>query len=362
MNVKKIGIVSYGAGIPVCRLKVQEVINVWKNTDLKLVEENLGVTERAVLQPDEDVITLGVLAAQRALDKVPGHQIEALYLGTCTNPYDSRASASIILEMLGSGYDAYCADVQFAGKSGTSALQICQALVASGMTGSALAIGADTINRNTAPGDLTESYAGAGAAALLIGSQDVIAEFDASFSCAADVADNIRPQGDRYIRSGMGLGSDKNSIGLEDQTRRAAEGLMAKLHTSPADYDYVVFQQNLVSTPYSLAKHLGFNPKQVEPGIYAGNVGDAGSASPLLGLINVLDRARPGQKILLVSYGFGAGSDAIALTVTDAIEQYQKHNKPLRELLESKIYVDYGTSIKYEFKYLRADYALTAYL
>ena len=190
----------------------------------------------------------------------------------------------------------------------------------------------------------------------------VIAEFDASFSCAADVADNIRPQGDRYIRSGMGLGSDKNSIGLEDQTRRAAEGLMAKLHTSPADYDYVVFQQNLVSTPYSLAKHLGFNPKQVEPGIYAGNVGDAGSASPLLGLINVLDQARPGQKILLVSYGFGAGSDAIALTVTDAIEQYQKHNKPLRELLESKIYVDYGTSIKYEFKYLRADYALTAYL
>ncbi|WP_282598410.1 3-oxoacyl-[acyl-carrier-protein] synthase III C-terminal domain-containing protein, partial [Pseudomonas protegens] len=176
-----------------------------------------------------------------------------------------------------------------------------------------------------APGDLTESYAGAGAAALLIGSQDVIAEFDASFSCAA-------------------------------------EGLMAKLHTSPADYDYVVFQQNLVSTPYSLAKHLGFNPKQVEPGIYAGNVGDAGSASPLLGLINVLDQARPGQKILLVSYGFGAGSDAIALTVTDAIEQYQKHNKPLRELLESKIYVDYGTSIKYEFKYLRADYALTAYL
>jgi hydroxymethylglutaryl-CoA synthase len=123
-----------------------------------------------------------------------------------------------------------------------------------------------------------------------------------------------------------------------------------------------VFQQNLVSTPYSLGKHLGFTPKQVEPGIYAGSVGDTGSASPLLGLINVLDQARPGQKILLVSYGFGAGSDAIALTVTDTIEQYQKHNKPLRELLETKTYVDYGTSIKYEFKYLRADYALTAYL
>lgn len=79
-------------------------------------------------------------------------------------------------------------------------------------------------------------------------------------------------------------------------------------------------------------------------------------------MINVLDQARPGQKILLSSYGFGAGSDAIALTVTDAILAYQQRTKPLRKVLENKVYVDYGTSIKYEFKYLRADYALTAYL
>ncbi|WP_420233102.1 hydroxymethylglutaryl-CoA synthase [Pseudomonas sp. ABY48] len=360
--MNKIGIVSYGAGIPVCRLKVDDVIQVWKNTDLSLVKGQLGVLERAVLQPDEDVITLGVLAAQRALAKAPPCSLEALYLGTCTNPYDSRASAAIILEMLGCGYDAFCADVQFAGKSGTSALQIAYALVASGMVGNALAVGADTINRNTAPGDLTESYAGAGAAALLLGTENVIAHFDASFSCAADVADNIRPQGDRYIRSGMGLGSDKNSIGLEDQTRRAASGLMAKIHAQAGDFDYVVFQQNLVSTPYSLGKHLGFTTAQIEPGIYAQSVGDAGAASPLLGLVNVLDQARPGERILVVSYGFGAGSDAIALTVTDAIEAYQKTNVPLRTLLEDKYYVDYGTSIKYEFKYLRPDYALTAYL
>ncbi len=50
------------------------------------------------------------------------------------------------------------------------------------------------------------------------------------------------------------------------------------------------------------------------------------------------------------------------MTVTDAIEAYQKTNVPLRTLLEDKYYVDYGTSIKYEFKYLRPDYALTAYL
>ena len=362
MTVSGVGIVSYGVGIPVCRLKVDDVINVWKNVDAQLVKEQMGVVERAVLQSDEDVITLGVLAAQGALETIADVQLGALYLGTCTNPYDSRASAAIILEMLGAGYDAYCADVQFSGKSGTSALQICQALVASGMAGSALAIGADTINRNTAPGDLTESYAGAGAAALLVGRENVIAEFDGSFSCAADVADNIRPQGDRYIRSGMGLGPDKNSIGLEDQTCRAVGGLMTRMGTSAADYDYVVFQQNVVSTPYALGKQLGFGIEQIEPAIYAGDVGDTGAASALVGLVSVLDQARAGQKILMASYGFGAGSDAIAFTVTDAVHGYQRHTKPLRDLLRNKVYVDYGTAIKYEFKYLRPDYALTAYL
>ena len=47
----------------------------------------------------------------------------------------------------------------------------------------------------------------------------------------------------------MGLGSDKNSIGLEEQTARAVHGLFKKLGTSSHDYDYAVFQQNLVSTP-----------------------------------------------------------------------------------------------------------------
>jgi 2-acetylphloroglucinol acetyltransferase len=362
MAISGVGIVSVGAGIPVCRVKVDDVVSVWKNTDLRLLKEQMGMVERAVLQPDEDVITLGVLAAQNALQNAAIAELGALYLGTCTNPYDSRASAAVILEMLGVGYDAYCADVQFAGKSGTSALQIAQALVASGMTGSALAIGADTINRNTAPGDLTESYAGAGAAALLVGTENVIAELDGSFSCAADVADNIRPQGDRYIRSGMSLGSEKNSIGLEAQTGRAVAGLMAKLDVSAADYDYVVFQQNLASTPYALGKHLGFSAEQIEPAIYAGDVGDTGAASPLLGLILVLDQARPGERILLASYGFGAGSDAIALTVTDAVQDYRRGKQPLRTALKNKLYVDYGTAIKYEFKYLRPDYSLTAYL
>lgn len=356
------GVVSYGVGLPICRLKVDDVINVWKNTPAQLVKQQMGVVERAVLQPDEDVITLSMLAAQVALEAVPDAELGALYLGTCTNPYDSRASAAIILEMLGRGYDAYCADIQFAGKSGTSALQIGQALVTSGMASSALVIGADTINRNTAPGDLTESYAGAGAAALLLGNQNVIAEFNGSFSCAADVADNIRPQGDRYIRSGMGLGSDKNSIGLEDQTSRAVRGLMAQMGTSATDYNYVVFQQNLPSTPRVLGQKLGFSEEQIEPAIYAMDVGDTGSASPLLGLILVLDQARPGETILMASYGFGAGSDAIAFTVTEAVQDHQPKKVPLREMLRHKVYVDYGTAVKYEFKFLRPDYALTPYL
>ncbi|MCZ4061502.1 hypothetical protein O3W44_23715 [Pantoea sp. LMR881] len=102
--------------------------------------------------------------------------------------------------------------MQFSGKSGTSAMQLSFAMVKAGMAQHSLAIGADTISRHTAPGDLTEAYTGAGAVVVLFDTDKVIAEVDETFSLR-----KIRPQGNCYIRSGMSLGSDKTilaSIGI----------------------------------------------------------------------------------------------------------------------------------------------------
>jgi len=343
----KAGIVSYGYAVPKRRLKVDDVIKVWQNTPLELVKFGFKVRERAVLGVDEDVITLSIEAAKNALNKWNGSssELNALYLGTCTNPYDSRSSAAVILEALGLANETMCADVQFSGKSGTAAMQICQALVASGLSKTAMAIGADTINRHIAPGDMSEAYAGAGAGVVVVGNTDVIAEIEATTSYVSDLPDGFRLEGERYIRAGMMPGSTKNEIGIDEHTVKAAKSLFNKMKYEPKDFQYAVFQQPFVSTAYSLGRKLGFSQEQVTPGIYANVIGDAGSASTLLGLGKVLDTAKPGERILVVSYGFGAGSDAIILKVTDNIEKVQRNTNTLQDILDDKIYVDYPTAM-----------------
>ncbi|MCL2895047.1 hydroxymethylglutaryl-CoA synthase [Brenneria tiliae] len=356
------GITSYGFSLPLYRIKVEDIINVWKNTAPDIITQTLGTTSRTVLQPDEDTITLSLDAARQALRRANISTLDAIYLGTCTNPYDSRSSAAILLEMLGAGKQAFCADIQFSGKSGTSAMQICHAMITSGLANTALAIGADVLSRHVAPGDLTESYAGAAAAAILFGKKNVIAEIDATFSCAEDLADNIRPQGERYIRSGMGLGSDKNNLGINKHMAFAFHGLLSQTETCKEDYSYVVFQQPTISIVHTMTKKLGLSNQQTSPALYADTVGDTGASSPMLGLAKILDIAKPGEKILVVSYGFGAGSDAISFTVTNNILSYRKNHRTVQSVLKEVLWTDYGTATKYEFKFLRPDYALTAYL
>lgn len=361
--MNKVGIVSYGAALPRRRLNVDEIIDLWKNTAPDLVKETQGVTERGVLGFDEDSNTFAVAAAKQAFKRKAVEQdIDTFYYGTCTNPYDSRPSATMVAEALDLDYFTKVMDIQFSTKSGTTALIGAMGMVASELSQKTLVIGADTINRHTAPGDLLEPYASAGAGALVIGQFDLVAEIDGVESHSYDLSDGFRVEGERYIRSGMLLGSAKNEVGLYAQTVAAAARLMERLGTAAADYTYGVFQQNTPATAYGIGKQLGFQKVQVEPSVYAGGIGDIGSASVLVGLAKVLDQAKPGEKILMVSYGFGSGADAISLTVTDRIDALRGKGKTVDQLLTDKTMVDYKTAMKSEYKYIRHAYPLNAYL
>ncbi|AGY77787.1 hydroxymethylglutaryl-CoA synthase [Clostridium autoethanogenum] len=361
--MNKVGIISYGVSLPKKRLAVEEIIELWQNSSLDLIKNKQGVKERGVLGFDEDCNTFSVAAAKEAF-KQNGNakEIGALYYGTCTNPYDSRPSSTIVQEALDMDYTTKCVDVQFSTKSGTTAMINAMAMVGSGISDKAMAIGVDTINRHTAPGDLLEPYASSGACAVVLGTEEVIATIDGIESYSFDLSDGFRVEGERYIRSGMLLGSAKNEVGLYANTVKAGQNLMKKLGSKPEDYKYAVFQQNTPRTSYGIAGKLGFTKEQVAPSIYADAIGDTGSASAMIGLAKVLDVAKPGDKILVVSYGFGAGADAIALTVTDAINQIRGKAKTIQSLVENKTMVDYKTAIKSEYKYIRHSYPLNAYL
>lgn len=75
-----------------------------------------------------------------------------------------------------------------------------------------------------------------------------------------------------------------------------------------------------------------------------------------MGLTAVLDISKPGDKILMVSYGSGAGSDAFIFTVTGRIREVQDKATRTRDMLDNrKVYLDYGTYAKYRGKILKAE-------
>ena len=352
----KSGVVAYGAAVPYRRVDVRAILDVWGNSSLEVLER-LQLNERAVLFFDEDTTTLAIEAARNALQRggVAGRDLGAVYLGTGTNAWASNPSSTVVAEALGAGPGLICCDLQFSGKSGTSAIQALLGLTESGLVQRGIAIGSDTLNRHVAPGELYEYTASAGAVAFVIGTEDVAARVIGMHSHMSSLNDWFRTEGERFIRTSSSSIPDLLRIGLAEHIVPAVQALNEKLGLAPHDYAHAVFQQPYGFVPFMLGEALGLKPDQVALGALSRDIGDCGAASALLGLANVLDNAEPGDKVLLASYGFGAGSDAFALEVTGHIARHRGNGPTVHDLIAHKEMVSYATSVKFEHKFLKPD-------
>ena len=339
-----IGIVSYGAYVPINRIKIEDIASTWgKNAED--IKRGLNVFEKTVPSPDEDVATISVTASRYALLRVDINpkDIGAIFIGSESHPYAVKPTSTIVGEAIGATPDLLAADYEFACKAGTAAIQNCLALVKSGMIKYGLAIGADTAQ--SAPGDALEYTASAGGAAFIIGKDKVIATINYTCSFATDTPDFWRREARKYPRHG---GRFTGAPAYFRHIMGAAEMLMKKMNTKPEDYDYVVFHQPNGKFPVNVGKRLGFKMEQMEQGLLTPYIGNTYSGSSPLGLCSVLDVAKPGDRIMLVSYGSGAGSDAFDITVTDEINKFERDKAPtINEMIEKKRYVNYAIYAKY---------------
>jgi len=342
----KVGIVGYGAYVPRYRIKAEEIARVWGKNG-KSISAGLGVYEKSVPSIDEDTATISVEAARRAVkfSGVNPEEIGAVYVGSESHPYAVKPTATIVGEAIGATPDMTAADYEFACKAGTAAIQTCMGLVKSDMIKYGMAIGADV--SQAAPGDALEYAASAGGAAYIIGKGNVIAEINETVSYTTDTPDFWRREGEPYPGHGERFTGEPAYF---KQVISATKKLMEKMGTEPSDYDYAVFHQPNGKFPMRAAKRLGFSKEQVEEGLLCPIIGNTYSGSTLIGLSAVLDVAKPGDRILVTSYGSGAGSDSFDITVTDKIEGYPRNN--IRKMIEDKVYVDYALYMKYrgEFK------------
>lgn len=346
------GIIGYGAYIPRNRIKVEEIAKTW-GADAPSYKRGLGLEEKAVPGPDQDTISMSVEAARKAIRRagIDPLEIGAVYVGSESHPYAVKPSGTVLAEAIGATPEVHSASFEFACKAGSEAMFVCLCQVESGRIKYGLAVGADT--SQGAPGDALEYSAAAGAAAFLFGRENVIAEVNETFSYMTDTPDFWRREYQHYPRH---AGRFTGEPAYFKHTLGAARGIMSKAGMTPKDFAYAVFHQPNGKFPLAVARQLGFSVEQVETGRLVPKLGNTYSGSSPLGLTAILDVAEPGDRILMVSYGSGAGSDGFIYTVTQRIHQVRDLATKTREMLDgNKIFLDYGTYAKYRGKILRAE-------
>jgi hydroxymethylglutaryl-CoA synthase len=309
----RVGIEGYGIYIPKNRLDLSTLSPVW------------GRSARGIKSFPGDFDDQATYACNAALDalnhaKAQGREIKFIEVGSESKVYSVKPTASIVSGLLKCS-SCFAADNEFACKAGTQSFVNAYNFAAVN-GGRSLAIGADSAQG--APNDVLELTAGDGAAAYVLGKNSPIALIEGMVSYTTDTADFWRNEGKKFPQHAGRFSGDpsfyKHTIG-------AAKHLMNKLKLEPKDFDYAVFHQPNSKFPRVAGKLLGFTTEQVEPGIVFDWIGNTYSANSLLGLAKVLDMAAPYRRILIVSYGSGAGSDAISMVTTPEIEKKRSEKK-----------------------------------
>lgn len=336
---RSVGITGYGAYVPQYRLPATEVARVWTDG-----QAALPIKEKSVPGMDEDVATMSIEAARNAMKRagIEANKLRAIWVGSESHPYAVKPTSTIVAEAIGAVPHIQAGDWEFACKAGTEAMVAAIAFVGSGMADYAMAIGMDTAQGR--PGDALEYTAGAGGAAFVIGpATDALAIIEHTYSFVTDTPDFFRRQYQKYPEHAQRFTGDPAYF---KHITNAAQTLLNASGTKPSDYRYAVFHQPNLKFPQKVAAQLGFTKEQIAPGLLVGNIGNTYAGSAIIGLTAILDLAEPGDRILVVSFGSGAGSDAFSMVVTEKIKYRRDLAQKTRDYIARRIAIDYATYVR----------------
>ncbi|PIR48627.1 hydroxymethylglutaryl-CoA synthase [Candidatus Peregrinibacteria bacterium CG10_big_fil_rev_8_21_14_0_10_55_24] len=313
-------IIGFGMYLPRLRILTQEIASHW-HQDSAAILQGLGVEEKTVPEAGEDSFTMACEAAEQALTiaGILSSQISAVYVGSESHPYAVKPTSGMVAAAINTHPFCHCADLEFACKAATAGMQIVDSMVRAGQITYGLAIGTDTAQGR--PGDALEYTAAAGAAAIILGpenAENALCRIDTTLSFTTDTPDFWRANGERYPQhAGRYTGEPAYFRHVEE----ALKGILEISKVNLATIDHVVLHMPNAKFPAKVAKKFKLTTEQMALGFVVPHIGNTYSACSLLGLVHVLMKAKKDERILLVSYGSGAGSDAFLMTMLrDGVE------------------------------------------
>jgi 3-hydroxy-3-methylglutaryl CoA synthase len=299
-----VGIVSYGAYVPMLRLP------------LGPRKDGAPGPERAVANWDEDAVTMAVAAAIACLRDVDRRTVDGVFFASTSYAFKEKQGAALIAKALDLPRDVQTVDVGDSLRAGTQALRAAADAVRAGSLRRVLVLASDV--RMAAPRSALEANLGDGAAAFLVGAEDVAVTIDAAHQVADEIVDVWRTEGDPFIHAW----EDRFVVdhGYRASVREAVKGLLAKAGLGTADVARLVLYGPDARSHGALVRELGFEPARAEDPLF-GRLGNAGAAMTPLLLAAALERAAAGERLLAVAYGDGA--DAILLGATPLLQRLE---------------------------------------
>jgi hydroxymethylglutaryl-CoA synthase len=360
MVAEKVGIVGYGAYIPLQRIHSEFIVRERekKRKDLPQfldkVRNGLLLKDKSVAGISEDSITIATEAGLNAVEMagIDPAKIETVAVGSESKPYAVGTIARHVASFIGAGYHVYIADLEGACNSGMQSTAFVESQILSGRIKYGLAIGTDVAQ---APlGDPLEYACGAGAGAFLLGRDDPVASI-------VDTAAYSSLTLDFWRRDGANVPSHFGRTTVEAYIKHVTAAIESLLMKHPEislmDFDYITFHQPSGYMPMKTCKNLTqekiagldnpeledrirltpeFIEERVKPWLRVLDTGNTYAAATLIATCDILDHAKPGQNILAVSYGSGAYTIATWMRVEERILETRGHVPTVRDYVNRR--------------------------
>jgi len=323
-----VGILSYGAYIPMWRIDRSEIAKASGGASMG--------GERSVASWDEDSLTMAVEASLDCLSGIDPKGIDGIYFATVSSPFKEKQAASIIASALDLRKDAYTFDFTDSFRAGTSAIKAAFDAIKAGTAKKILVTIADS--RRAMPKSEFEQVFGDGAAAFLIGEDEIIADIEGFSSISDAIPGPWKREEDSYPRV-FEAKLDRMYGFLKDVPHAVTE-LMKKYSVEVKDISKFAIYGPDPRSYMDVARSLNMDAKtQLQDPLFA-SVGITGTPHCLLLLVAALETAKPNERVICASYG--EGSDAFLVRTGEKIEQEKGKHRGTKYISSKRMLPSYG--------------------
>lgn len=330
----KIGIDKMGIYIPRYYLDIRDLAKE-RNIDPDKFVIGLGQSKMSVNPISQDIVTFGVLAADKILTYEDKKKIDMLIVGTETGVDQSKSASAFMHSIL--GINEYCRSIEIkqACYGATAALQVAKNHILVNPDSKVLVIASDIAKYgiNTSG----ESTQGCGAVAMLVSKDPKMLEISNESVCyTKDVMDFFRPNNSTYAIVNGKLSTNTYLESLEKVYYEFSNRFGEK------NFSAICFH-----IPYPKLGLKGLKEIKREDLLeefnnsimYNKEIGNIYTGSLFLSLISLLENSKKikaNDLIGLYSYGSGAVSEFFTMKVVEGYEKYLSI-KENQKMLENRV-------------------------